>query len=140
MQISKHLTLEDCLLTKHPELQDKPDEFQIKRIRLVANAYYEPCYEYFNGEIEVESFYRGEILNEYVGGAKDSHHRYKDSRGAIDIRSKLGDEASTRLIYEYFQNNHIFDQLIIEKDQTGWWVHISLNISSFRNMSQIIIK
>jgi hypothetical protein len=127
MQISKHLTFEECT---HSETADKlgiinnnPNLSVIENMKLLADKVFEPIREHFNEPIHISSMYRGMVLNQAVKGSITSQHC---SGQAMDIDNN-GSKVSNAIIFHWIKDNLVFDQLIWEggtKTKPDW-VHVS---------------
>lgn len=125
MQISKHLSFEECT---HSETADKlgivnnnPNLSVIDNMKLLAEKVFEPIRSHFKVPIHISSMYRGLNLNQAVKGSITSQHC---SGEAMDIHSV---KPSNKEIFDFIKNNLKFDQLIWEfgtKDNPDW-VHVS---------------
>ena len=139
MQISKHLTFEECT---HSDTADKlgivnnnPTLDAIENMKLLAEKVFEPIREYFKTPIYISSMYRGIPLNVAIGGSTTSQHV---GGQAMDI--DMGDKVkpSNFEIFQYIKKNLIFDQLIWEHgtDKNPSWVHVSY--SKKHNRAQVL--
>ena len=139
MQISKHLTFEECT---HSDTADKlgivnnnPNLDTIENMKLLAEKVFEPIREHFNTPIHVSSVFRGIPLNVAIGGSKTSQHC---GGQAMDI--DMGDKGkpSNFEIFQFIKKNLIFDQLIWElgNDKNPSWVHVSY--SNLKNRKQVL--
>lgn len=139
MQISKHLTFEECT---HSETADKlgirnnnPSDDVVDNMKLLAEKVFEPIREHFKTPIYISSMYRGLVLNQAIGGALTSQHC---GGQAMDI--DMGDKGkpSNFEIFQYIKKNLVFDQLIWElgNDKNPSWVHVSY--SNVKNRKQVL--
>jgi hypothetical protein len=139
MQISKHLTFEECT---HSDTADKlgivnnnPNQSVVENMKLLAEKVFEPIREHFNAPIYVSSMYRGLVLNNAIKGSITSQHC---AGQAMDI--DMGDKGkpSNFEVFQYIKKNLKFDQLIYEfgTDKNPAWVHVSY--SSTKNRGQVL--
>ena len=139
MQISKHLTFEECT---HSDTADKlgivnnnPNQSVVENMKLLAEKVFEPIREHFKAPINVSSMYRGLVLNNAIKGSITSQHC---AGQAMDI--DMGDKGkpSNFEIFQYIKKNLKFDQLIYEfgTDKNPAWVHVSY--SSTKNRGQVL--
>ena len=139
MQISKHLTFEECT---HSDTADKlgivnnnPNDSVVENMKLLAEKVFEPIREHFKTPIYVSSMFRGLPLNQAVKGSITSQHC---SGQAMDI--DMGDKGkpSNFEIFQFIKNNLKFDQLIYEfgTDKNPAWVHVSY--SNKHNRGQVL--
>jgi zinc D-Ala-D-Ala carboxypeptidase len=107
-------------------IDNKPNDIQLRNMQRVAIKIYELVKKVVPSCI-VSSFFRCEILNKAIKGAKNSQHVTGE---AIDIDSD-GFNAS---IFFYIKNNLEFDQLIWEFGTANEpdWVHASYKESGNR--------
>ena len=139
MQISKHLTFEECT---HSDTADKlgivnnnPNDSVVENMKLLAEKVFEPIREHFKAPIYVSSMYRGLVLNNAIKGSITSQHC---AGQAMDI--DMGDKGkpSNFEIFQYIKKNLVFDQLIYEfgTDKNPAWVHVSY--SNKHNRGQVL--
>lgn len=91
---------------------------------------YDLLYEFFQGNISIESCYRNSEVNKLVGGSATSQHCFGQ---AIDLKAKT--PYSNREIIKYILENNIdYDQIIWEygNNTNPQWVHISVKQSNNR--------
>lgn len=139
MQISKHLTFEECTQSDTADklgiINNNPNQSVVENMKLLAENVFEPIREHFKTPIHVSSMYRGLVLNQAIGGALTSQHC---SGQAMDI--DMGDKGkpSNFEVFQYIKNNLKFDQLIWEMgtDKNPSWVHVSY--SSTKNRGQVL--
>lgn len=133
MQISKHLSLEECT---HSETADKlgiknnnPNLHQIENMKLLAESVFEPIREHFKQPIRVSSVYRSLSLNQAIKGSITSQHC---GGQAMDIDNA---SPSNKEIFDYIKKNLKFDQLIWEfgTSKNPDWVHVSYTNGKNRN-------
>lgn len=103
-------------------IDNTPNEDQIKAMRSLAKAIFEPLRAYFDEPIRINSFFRSEALNLRIGGSKTSQHCKGE---AVDLDAMNG--VTNKQLYDYIKNNLEFDQLIWEfgTDEEPDWVHVS---------------
>ena len=125
-RISKHITYKEAtrsVTALRLGIENKPSEYELQNMELIAEKVFEPLREAVNGPIKINSFYRSEELNKSIGGSSRSQH----CQGrAIDIDDFYG-YVSNSYMYYYIKDNLDFDQLIWEfgTDTNPDWVHIS---------------
>jgi len=105
------------------DLDNTPDDDQLKRMEEVAENLFEPLREWVGGPIKINSFFRGEPVNTAIGGSRKSQHMKGQ---AIDIDDTFGHKTNAEM-YHYVKDNLDFDQLIWEfgTDKNPNWLHIS---------------
>ena len=125
-RISKHITYKEgtrSVTALRLGIENKPSEYELQNMELIAEKVFEPLREAVNGPIKINSFYRSEELNKSIGGSSRSQH----CQGrAIDIDDFYG-YVSNAYMYYYIKDNLDFDQLIWEfgTDTNPDWVHVS---------------
>ena len=125
-RISKHITYKEAtrsVTALRLGIENKPSEYELQNMELIAEKVFEPLREAVNGPIKINSFYRSEELNKAIGGSSRSQH----CQGrAIDIDDVYG-YVSNAYMYYYIKDNLDFDQLIWEfgTDTNPEWVHVS---------------
>lgn len=139
MQISKHLTLDECTHSntaiKLGIVNNNPTLDAIENMKLLAEKVFEPIREHFKAPIYVSSVYRGIPLNVAIGGSKTSQHV---AGQAMDIDMGDKKKPSNFEIFQYIKKNLVFDQLIWElgTDKNPSWVHVSY--SKLHNRKQVL--
>lgn len=139
MQISKHLTFEECTRSETADKRginnNNPSDLIVDNMKLLAEKVFEPIREHFGKPIYISSMYRGFVLNQAIGGSLTSQHC---SGQAMDI--DMGDKGKPTNfeIFQYIKKNLVFDQLIYEfgTDKNPAWVHVSY--SATHNRGQVL--
>ena len=103
----------------------------LERLRQAYNARY-PSADGKEQPLKVNSGYRSKMLNRAVGGAQNSNHL---TGCAADIRCD-GRDANERalkalryatLLLELFgEARERWDEIIVERKGTSWWVHLAV--------------
>ena len=124
--ISKHVSYHEGTYSRTGERRDldnTPNENQLKCMKEVAENLFEPLREWVGGPIKINSFFRGEPVNTAIGGSTRSQHMKGQ---AIDIDDTFGHRTNAEM-YHYIKDNLDFDQLIWEfgTDKNPNWLHIS---------------
>ena len=124
--ISKHISYHEGTYSQtgvRRDLDNTPDDKQLKRMEEVAENLFEPLREWVGGPIKINSFFRGEPVNTAIGGSKYSQHMKGQG---IDIDDTFGHKTNAEM-YHYVKDNLDFDQLIWEfgTDENPNWLHIS---------------
>ncbi len=125
-KISKHISWHEGTYSRTGERRDldnTPNEDQLKCMKEVAENLFEPLREWVGGGIKINSFFRGEPVNTAIGGSTRSQHMKGQ---AIDIDDTFGYKTNAEM-YHYIKDNLDFDQLIWEfgTDKNPNWLHIS---------------
>ena len=124
--ISKHISYHEGTYSQtgvRRDLDNTPDDDQLKRMEEVAENLFEPLREWVGGPIKINSFFRGKPVNNAIGGSRKSQHMKGQ---AIDIDDTFGHKTNAEM-YHYVKDNLDFDQLIWEfgTDKNPNWLHIS---------------
>jgi zinc D-Ala-D-Ala carboxypeptidase len=124
--ISKHISYHEGTYSQtgvRRNLDNTPNEDQLKCMKEVAENLFEPLREWVGGPIKINSFFRGEPVNTAIGGSTRSQHMKGQ---AIDIDDTFGHKTNAEM-YHYIKDNLDFDQMIWEfgNDENPNWVHIS---------------
>ena len=126
-KISDHITYAEAtksqLAVRH-NLDNTPNEFQLRRMKETAKRIFEPVRLFFDVMICVSSFFRSPAVNVKAGGSQTSGHCRGDS---IDMDADVFGGVTNRELFYYIKNNLVFDQLIWEygNKQDPAWVHAS---------------
>ena len=125
-RISKHISWHEGTYSRTGErlnLDNTPNEQQLKCMKEVAENLFEPLREWVGGPIKINSFFRGEPVNTAIGGEKRSQHMKGQ---AIDMDDTFGHKTNAEM-YHYIKDNLDFDQMIWEfgTDKNPNWLHIS---------------
>ena len=125
-KISKHISWHEGTYSRTGERRDldnTPNEEQLKCMKEVAENLFEPLREWVGGPIKINSFFRGEPVNTAIGGSTRSQHMKGQ---AIDIDDTFGHKTNAEM-YHYIKDNLDFDQMIWEfgDDDNPDWVHVS---------------
>tara|TARA_Y100000401_G_scaffold45115_1_gene34613 strand:+ start:1739 stop:2209 length:471 start_codon:yes stop_codon:yes gene_type:complete len=124
--ISKHISWHEGTYSRTGERRDldnTPNEEQLKCMKEVAENLFEPLREWVGGPIKINSFFRGEPVNTAIGGSRKSQHMKGQ---AIDIDDTFRHKTNAEMYY-YIKDNLDFDQMIWEfgDDENPNWLHIS---------------
>jgi len=124
--ISKHISDREGVYSTtatRKGLANKPDQFQLANMKLLAEKVFEPLREWVGGPIRINSFFRCKALNKAIGGSTSSQH----CKGqAMDIDDG-GCKKTNAEMYEWIKENLDFDQMIWEfgNEKNPNWVHVS---------------
>ncbi|WP_025898416.1 D-Ala-D-Ala carboxypeptidase family metallohydrolase [Sneathiella glossodoripedis] len=133
MLLSPHFSLAELCRSKTADLcniQNRPEEIQIRALALLAKHILEPVRSAFRIPFTPTSAYRSSALNRMLGSSDHSQHVKGE---AADI--KLAG-VSTFDLARWIRDNLVFDQLILEcvtpgREQSGW-VHCSFSAKQAR--------
>ena len=103
-------------------IDNTPNSIVISHLQQLIN-FLNPLREAWGSAIGVNSGYRCEKLNRFVGGSKTSSHLIGYGVDLIPVNGKM--DAFKKFIIDYMKNK-MFDQCIIEKSGKTEWVHIGL--------------
>ena len=124
--ISKHISDKEGVYSTtalRRGIDNKPNEEQLKNMKLIAEKIFEPLREYVGGPIKINSFFRGSELNKAIGGSNRSQH----CKGqAMDIDDTFGYKTNADM-YRFIKEHLNFDQMIWEfgDNNNPNWVHVS---------------
>ena len=124
--ISKHISYKEATYSRTATrlgIENKPDEDQLKNMKLIAEEIFEPLRMWVGGPIKVNSFFRSPKLNTAIGGSSKSQHCHGQ---AIDLDDTFG-RATNAEMFEFIREHLNFDQMIWEfgDDDNPEWVHVS---------------
>ena len=143
MKLSQHFTLGELTKTSYDMLDKNiPSRVAIENLRNICENWLEELRERYNalygdgregvsrndGEIPIiiNSGFRSEEVNRLCGGAKGSNHL---TGCAVDIRC-YGPEhmirMATILLDIADETKHEFDELILEKRGSTYWIHFAV--------------
>ena len=110
--ISKHISDREGVYSTtatRKGLANKPDQFQLANMKLLAEKVFEPLREWVGGPIRINSFFRCKALNKAIG---------IDDGGCKKTNAEM---------YEWIKENLDFDQMIWEfgDEKNPNWVHVS---------------
>ena len=126
MSISKHISYKEGVYSRTAQrldINNEPDNEQIKNMCLVAEEVFEPLRMWVGGPIKINSFFRSPKLNKAIGGSTKSQHCHGQ---AIDLDDTFG-RATNAEMYEFIKKHLDFDQMIWEfgDEDNPDWVHVS---------------
>ena len=132
--ISEHITYTEATVSnkaKQLGISNTPNERELKAMKLLAEAVFEPLRKWYGKPIQVTSFFRSAKINKAIGGSATSQHSLGQ---AIDIDTV----SDNRKLFDYIKDNLPFDQLIWEygNDSAPDWIHVSY--SEVCNRKQVL--
>lgn len=141
IKLSENFTLEELIKSQVAErhgIDNTPTYDQIQALNHLANHVLQPLRDLVDAPITVTSGFRCAKLNERIGGAINSQHRFGE---AADIECNAVSNAELAyLIATRLQGR--FDQLILEfydvSDPRSGWVHVSSCRKVSENRGEIL--
>lgn len=129
MQISKNFTLAELTKTSAP-FNNYPQSGQLLNLIYLVNNLLQPLRDLYGEPISINSGFRSKAVNEYIGGAANSHNSQHLSGEAVDIDA----EEDNHILFNLIRENFVFDQLIWEYGSAlnPNWIHVSLKKSGNR--------
>jgi hypothetical protein len=126
MSISKHISNREgvySITATRLGIENKPNEEQLKNMKLIAEEVFEPLRAYVGGPIKINSFFRSPELNKAIGGSGKSQHCHGQ---AIDLDDTFG-RCTNAEMFEFIKKHLDFDQIIWEfgDEDNPDWVHVS---------------
>lgn len=134
LRLSDHFTLREFCLSATAisrGLDNTPDALAVLNLRLLCQNVLEPLRRRF-GVIRITSGYRSIAVNNAVGGAEFSQHRFGQ---AADIH--VSNHETGGKMYDYIRQRLPFDQLIYEynKRNGAQWIHVSFSAEQQRRQA-----
>lgn len=119
MRLSDNFTLAEFTKTSHPSLQDEPSLQVCNNLVYLCAHVLQPLRDELKRPVIINSGYRSEALNKFVGGVSDSYHR----RGlAADLRCSTDSEA--RVMFQILKKNPFVDCVLYERGKRSRWLHV----------------
>ena len=140
--ISKHISYKEATYSRTAtrlNIDNKPNEEQLKNMKLIAEEVFEPLRMWVGGPIKINSFFRSPKLNTAIGGSSKSQHCHGQ---AIDLDDTFG-RATNAEMFNFIREHLNFDQMIWEfgDDDNPDWVHVSyVNDDDNRNRCLLAYK
>lgn len=147
-KLSEHFTLgEMTASSSHPEIYNVPPPAYVDNLRRLCSwleelrrTYAESYCDCRDTPLRISSGYRSEKLNRAVGGERQSNHL---TGCAADIRCDSCAQAvryAALLLDIAAQRAEPFDELIIEKKYTHFWLHFAVRPTNNRLKVTCIVK
>jgi hypothetical protein len=114
-------------------IDNRPGRTEQEKLLYVCQFLLQPIRDKF-GKVDVTSGYRCPELNQAIGGAAKSQHRYGE---AADFRTP---DADLMGVFEWIRHNLTFGQAIYENPGNGTapWIHLSLPRFSGENNQALV--
>lgn len=147
-KLSEHFTLGE--LTKsssHPEIYNVPPPAYVENLRRVCQwlemlrrVYSEVYCDCADTPVKISSGYRSERLNRAVGGNKDSNHLTGCAADIVCSGCQQAVQYASVLIDCFAQMEERWDEIIIEKKYTHYWLHFAVRPDNNRCKVTVIEK
>lgn len=134
VQLSPHFTLSEMTRSATAirlNINNTADALAVTNLQLLCHFILEPLRMRF-GVIKITSGYRSKRLNDAVGGAEFSQHRYGQAADIYIRNHEIG-----RKMFFFIKEKTPFDQLIYEYRESdgSQWLHVSYNIDGGRRQA-----
>lgn len=135
MKLSENFSLSEFVKSGYAEkygIDNTPTQDELANIKKLVTTVLQPLRDEFGEPIIVSSGYRCERVNNGIGGAKNSDHKYG---AAVDIKAKSGLRPDNKRLWDcvmkmYREGRLKCRQIIWEygRISTGCdWIHLSIN-------------
>ena len=137
IQLSKNFKLSEFTASetaRRRKINNDAPESVIENLRNLCQNVLQPLRDYVGEPITISSGYRCALVNSYVGGSKNSQHKFGE---AADIRlpvtsfkwhdgERHTDMDKARKWFDFLKYNTDYDQLILETtNHLDFWIHVS---------------
>lgn len=134
-KISEHISYVEATKSRTAIIKgidNTPDNTTLERMKILAEAVFEPLREHIGVPIAITSFYRSSKLNKEVGGSSTSEHVWGS---AMDLDADVLGLTTNKDIFDYIREKLQFNQLIWEfgTDKNPDWVHVSFKKEGNKN-------
>lgn len=119
IKLSKNFTLDELCTTSYPTLQTKPTTQIVANLAYLCAAVLQPLRAALGEPVVINSGYRSEKLNKYVGGVTNSKHLIGF---AADIRVKTDTHAQKMI--EILKKIPAVDSCLVERKGATKWLHV----------------
>ena len=122
VKLTKNFTIEEMVYSPTAEankIDNRANVVVIENLKCLCENVLQPLRDYLGCAVKVTSGYRSEALNRKIGGVKNSQHKTGKAADIIVPNKKLND------VFEYIKANLPFDQLLLEHNAYGRWIHVS---------------
>lgn len=150
MKLSKNFSLSEFVKSGYAEkygIDNTPTQDALENIKKLVATVLQPLRDEFGEPIIVSSGYRCERVNNGIGGAKNSDHKYG---AAVDIKAKSGLRPDNKRLWDcvmkmYREGRLKCRQIIWEYGRTTVgpdWLHLSINngYNSYKDNQILYIK
>ena len=131
IQLTEHFKLSEFTnseTARKAGIRNVPGDTEIESLRNLCQQVLEPLRAHFGTAITISSGYRSSLLNQAVGGVRDSQH----------ITGEAADIPYVSGWAEWIACNTTFDQLIIERKGQVRWIHVSCKRDVSANRHQVL--
>ena len=150
IQLSKNFKLSELTASetaRRRKINNDAPESVIENLRNLCQNVLQPLRDYVGEPITINSGYRCALLNSYVGGSKNSQHKFGE---AADIRLPLTsykfydgerhtDMDEARKWLDFLKYNTDYDQLILETaNHLDFWIHVSCRRDPKLNRHKVV--
>lgn len=127
--LSRYLNYKDAIKSEaaiRHGVDNEPRPEQVRAMKSLCMAVYDPICDYFGRAIPVTSFFRSEAVNRLIGGSKTSQH-CKGEAMDLDCDGIRDPRITNIALFGFIKDRLDFDQLIWEfgTDTNPAWVHVS---------------
>lgn len=150
MKLSENFSLSEFVKSGYAEkygIDNTPTQDALENIKKLVATVLQPLRDEFGEPIIVSSGYRCERVNNGIGGAKNSDHKYG---AAVDIKAKSGLRPDNKRLWDcvmkmYREGRLKCRQIIWEYGRTTVgpdWLHLSINngYNSYKDNQILYIK
>lgn len=150
MKLSENFSLSEFVKSGYAEkygIDNTPTQDALENIKKIVATVLQPLRDEFGEPIIVSSGYRCERVNNGIGGAKNSDHKYG---AAVDIKAKSGLRPDNKRLWDcvmkmYREGRLKCRQIIWEYGRTTVgpdWLHLSINngYNSYKDNQILYIK
>ena len=150
IQLSKNFMLSEFTRSETArrfKINNDAPESVIENLRNLCQNVLQPLRDYVGEPITISSGYRCAMVNNYVGGSKNSQHKFGE---AADIRlpvtsfkwhdgKRHTDKDEARRWFDFIKYNTDYDQLILETtNQLDFWIHVSCRRDPKLNRHKVV--
>lgn len=119
IKLSKNFTLDELCTTSYPTLQTKPTTQIVANLAYLCATVLQPLRAALGEPVVINSGYRSEKLNKYVGGVTNSKHL---TGFAADIQVKT--DIHAKKMIEILKKIPAVDSCLVERKGATKWLHV----------------
>ena len=129
MKLSPNFTLKEMVATSYPSLQGEPTVAQVVNLVYLCASVLQPLRDMYGRPIIINSGWRSESLNRYIGGVANSYHL---TGLAADIQIKS--EAQAYELFTLLKKIPQVDLCLFERAKSGVkWLHVQTTMQRPRH-------